>query len=125
MARRDPVGVQTPAGDLVAHEHWCSSGFANTDLDQQLTAHGIHRLIIIGLVANTCVEATARFAAELGYDVAVVSDATAALSEEEMHAALDVNLPNCVNALVTTSEIVEAISSLSASSANSLIHDVR
>ena len=21
-------------GDIVAHEHWCSSGFANTDLDQ-------------------------------------------------------------------------------------------
>jgi nicotinamidase-related amidase len=53
----------------VAHEHWCSSGFANTDLDQQLKVHGIHRLIIIGLLANTCLEATARFAAELGHDV--------------------------------------------------------
>ena len=62
-------------GDIVAHEHWCSSGFANTDLDQQLKTHGIHRLIIIGLIANTCVEATARFAAELGYDVTVVKDA--------------------------------------------------
>ena len=97
-------------GDIVAHEHWCSSGFANTDLDQQLKVHGIHRLIIIGLIANTCVEATARFAAELGYDVTVVKDATAALSEEEMHAALDINLPNYVNAIVTTNEIVEAIS---------------
>ena len=53
-------------GDLVAHEHWCSSGFANTDLDQQLKLHGIHRVIIIGLITNTCVEATARFAAERG-----------------------------------------------------------
>jgi nicotinamidase-related amidase len=102
------------AGDIVAQEHWCSSGFANTDLDQQLKAHGIHRLIIIGLLANTCVEATARFAAELGYDVTIVNDATASLSQEQMHAALDINLPNYANAIVTTSEVVEAISSLSA-----------
>jgi len=81
-------------GEIVAHEQWCSSGFANTDLDQLLKTHGVHRLIMIGLLANTCLEATARFGAELGYDVTVVRDATAALSEEEMHAALDINLPN-------------------------------
>ena len=98
-------------GDVVALEHWCSSGFASTDLDQQLKVHGIHRLILIGLLANTCLEATARFAAELGYDVTVVKDATASRSEEEMHAALDINLPNYVNAIVTTSQVTEAISS--------------
>jgi ureidoacrylate peracid hydrolase len=62
-------------GDVVALEHWCSSGFANTDLDLQLKKHGIQRLIVIGLIAHTCVEATVRFAAELGYDVTVVRDA--------------------------------------------------
>jgi len=97
-------------GDVVAQEHWCSSGFANTDLDQQLKVHGIHRLVLIGLLANTCVEATARFAAELGYDVTVVKDATASFSDEEMHAALGVNLPHYANAIVTTREIIEAIS---------------
>ena len=30
-------------------EHWCSSGFANTDLDLQLKKHGVHQLIVIGL----------------------------------------------------------------------------
>ena len=44
-------------GDVVALEHWCSSGFANTDLDLQLKKHSIHRLIVIGLIAHTCVEA--------------------------------------------------------------------
>jgi ureidoacrylate peracid hydrolase len=29
------------SGDIVAQEHWCSSGFANTDLDLQLKRHGI------------------------------------------------------------------------------------
>jgi ureidoacrylate peracid hydrolase len=96
-------------GEIVALEHWCSSGFANTDLDQQLKAHGVHRLILIGLLANTCLEATARFGAELGYDVTVVRDATAALSDEEMHTALDVNLPNYANAIVSTSELVKSL----------------
>jgi nicotinamidase-related amidase len=27
-------------GEIVAQEHWCSSGFANTDLDLQLKKHG-------------------------------------------------------------------------------------
>jgi len=100
------------AGEMVAQEHWCSSGFANTDLDLLLKKHGIHQLIVIGLIAHTCVEATVRFAAELGYDVTVVKDATADYSDEAMHAALDVNLPNYANAIVTTKEIVESICSL-------------
>src|SRR5499427_4398044 len=41
------------AGDIVVLEHWCSSGFANTDLDLQLKRHSIQRLIIIGLIAHT------------------------------------------------------------------------
>ena len=100
------------SGDIVALEHWCSSGFANTDLDLQLKKHGIHQLIVIGLIAHTCVEATVRFAAELGYEVTMVKDATADYSDEEMHAALDVNLPNYASAVVTTNEVVDLLSSL-------------
>jgi len=99
-------------GDIVALEHWCSSGFANTDLDLQLKKHGIHKLIVIGLIAHTCVEATVRFAAELGYEVTMAKDATADYSPEEMHAALDVNIPSYASAIVATKEIVESISSL-------------
>jgi ureidoacrylate peracid hydrolase len=98
-------------GDIVAQEHWCSSGFANTDLDLQLKKHGIHQLIVMGLIAHTCVEATVRYAAELGYEVIVVKDATADYSDEEMHAALDVNIPNYASAVVSTNEIVASISS--------------
>jgi len=104
-------GFEPRAGDIVALEHWCSSGFANTDLDLQLKKHGIHQLIVIGLIAHTCVEATVRHAAELGYEVTVVRDATADYSDEEMHAALDVNIPNYAS-VVTTNEIVDAIASL-------------
>jgi len=100
------------AGEIVALEHWGSSSFANTDLDLQLKKHGIHQLIVTGLIAHTCVEATVRYAAELGYQVTMVKDATADYSAEEMHAALDVNIPNYAGAIVTTDEVVESISSL-------------
>jgi len=41
----------------------------------------------------------------------VVKDATASYSDEEMHAALDVNIPNYASAIVTTNEVVDLISS--------------
>ena len=105
-------GFEPKPGEIVASEHWCSSGFANTDLDLQLKKHGIHQLIVIGLIAHTCIEATVRFAAELGYDVTMVKDATADYSEDHMHAALDINMPNYASAILTTIEVIQSISSL-------------
>jgi ureidoacrylate peracid hydrolase len=99
-------------GEIVAQEHWCSSGFANTDLELQLNKHGIHQLIVAGMVAHTCVEATVRYAAEIGYEVTVVKEATASYSEEQMHAALDINMPNYASAIVTTQQIVASIAAL-------------
>jgi nicotinamidase-related amidase len=96
-------------GEIVASEHWCSSGFANTDLDLQLKKHGIHQLIVVGLIAHTCIEATVRYAAELGYDVTVVKDAIADYSDEMMHAALEINMPNYASSIVSTDEIVESM----------------
>ena len=64
----------------------------------------------MGLIAHTCVEATVRYAAELGYEVTMVKDATADYSDEEMHAALDINIPNYATAIVTTTEVVDLIS---------------
>src|SRR5262249_29162524 len=96
-------------GDFVTSEHWCSSGFASTDLDLQLKKHGVEKLIVIGMIAHTCVEATVRYAAELGYQVTVVKDATASYSDDHMHAALEVNIPNYASAVVTADEIIDAI----------------
>jgi nicotinamidase-related amidase len=41
---------------------------------------GVTHVIIVGLLANTCIEATARYAQELGYHVTLVRDATAAFA---------------------------------------------
>ena len=53
-----------------------------------------------------------RFAADLGYDVTMVKDATASFTDEQMHAALHINIPNYASAIVTTNEVVDSISSL-------------
>jgi ureidoacrylate peracid hydrolase len=58
------------------------------------------------------VETTVRYAAKLGYEVTMVKDAIADYSDEEMHSALDVNIPNYASFIVTTDEIVDSISSL-------------
>ena len=112
MGRGDSTEFAPQPGEIVAAEHWCSSGFANTDLDLQLKKHGIHQLIVIGLIAHTCMEATVRYAAELGYEVTVVKDATADYSDEMMHAALDINMPNYASAIASTEEIVAAIAAM-------------
>jgi nicotinamidase-related amidase len=58
------------------------SGFVNTDLDAQLKHRGIEKIILVGMLANTCIESTARFGMELGYHVILISDATAAFSQD-------------------------------------------
>ena len=96
-------------GDVIIKEHWAQSGFANTDLDQQLKQHGIEKVIVIGLLANTCIESTGRFAMELGYHVTLVKDATAAFKREMMRAAHELNGPTFAHAILTTKELLAAL----------------
>jgi nicotinamidase-related amidase len=96
------------AEDIIIKEHWGQSGFANTDLDQQLKQHGIQKIILIGMLANTCIESTGRFGMELGYHVTLVKDATAAESWEAMHAA-ELNGPTFAHAVLTTHELLAVL----------------
>ena len=95
--------------DVVAREHWSSSGFAHTDLDLQLRRRGIERVIFIGLLANTCIETSAKYAAELGYHVTLVRDATAAFKPEAMHAAHAINGPTYAHQVVGSAELIAAL----------------
>ena len=54
------------------------NAFTTTNLQQVLTAAGIRDLVICGLTTEQCCETTARVAADLGYDVTFVTEATAA-----------------------------------------------
>ena len=96
-------------GDIIIKEHWGQSGFANTDLDFRLKQQGIVKVIVIGLLANTCIESTGRFAMELGYHVTLVKDATAAFSMDRMHAAHELNGPTFAHAILTTDELLAVL----------------
>ncbi|MFD0483359.1 isochorismatase family cysteine hydrolase [Kineococcus sp. GCM10028916] len=92
-------------GDLVAYEHWAQNGFVNTDLDAILRQRDIDKIVLVGFIANSCVEATARTGMELGFHVTLVHDGTAAFSEEGMQAAR-VNGPTYAHAILSTDEVI-------------------
>jgi nicotinamidase-related amidase len=94
----------------VVQQHWGQDGFTSTDLDFQLKQFDLERIIVAGMVANTCVEATARRGAELGYHVTLVTDATTAFSPDAMRTAHEINGPTYAHALLTTEAIVTRLS---------------
>jgi nicotinamidase-related amidase len=110
---------QAQPGDIIATEHWGSSGFPNTDLDHQLKRHGKEKIIVIGLIANTCIQATARIGMELGYHVTLVRDATAARSREALHAAMDIDGPTYAHEILTSQEVIATMRNSVASRAAS------
>ncbi|WP_181802113.1 isochorismatase family cysteine hydrolase [Streptomyces shenzhenensis] len=92
--------------EIVVRQHWASSGFANTDLDFMLKQHGVRKIVLIGMRANTCVDTTARFGQELGYHVTLVRDAIGSLGWEEMTATFDLNAPLYAHAVLTADDFV-------------------
>lgn len=54
-----------------------NAAFIGTDLDLRLRRLGVEHVVLFGLTTDMCVSTTARVAANLGYRVTVVGDATA------------------------------------------------
>ncbi len=86
-------------------------GPQNNDLVLQLRKRLIDKVILAGMSANLCVEAHLRHLLEVGFEVAVVLDATAAAVVEEGNGyeAAVVNFRFLANTSWTTAQAVEAI----------------
>ena len=97
------------SGDVVAEEHWLSSGFANTDLDYKLRKLGIDHVVVVGLATNTCVESTGRYAVEMGYHTTFLKDAVATFSHAEQKAAIELDYPRIAHAVRTVDEFLGLI----------------
>jgi len=92
-------------------------GPETNDLVLQLRKRGIDKVILAGMSANLCTESHLRELLEQGFEVAVVTDATAAAEVEEGrgYEAAMVNFRFMASATWTTDEAVERIKALGGS----------
>jgi nicotinamidase-related amidase len=93
---------------IVLSPHKALSGFWANDIQIQLRQRDIQTIILAGMSANLCVESHLRDAAENGFDVIVVKDATAGAGEAATQAAY-VNYGFIASEVVTTEQAVAAI----------------
>jgi gluconolactonase len=84
------------------------SVFNGTNLDSMLRALRVTDVIVVGVWTNMAVEHSARDAADAGYRVTVVSDATSSINADWQRAALSYALLNIVE-IRSTAEVVDAL----------------
>lgn len=91
-------------------------GPESNDLVLQLRKQRIDKGVLAGMSANLCTESHMRELIEQGFEVAVVSDATAAaqVAEGDGHAAALVNFRFIANTVWTTPEAVNAMKAMKA-----------
>ncbi len=110
--------AQPCADEPVVHKN-VSSAFIGTDLEERLRTAGQKTLVIVGMMAEYCVNSTARMAENLGFSTLIVADATAAwehknfdgnvLSPDEVYRGVMATLHNEFGQVVTTDAVLEAI----------------
>lgn len=95
--------------EFVASEHACSSGFAGTNMHAHLTEKEITHIIIVGMITNSCIEATVRSAIDLDYHVTLVTDAVAAFSTMEHEQATKERYPLLGHIVSRTEDIIQTL----------------
>jgi nicotinamidase-related amidase len=103
-------------GEKVIEKRYANS-FRDTALLDVLRGLGVKRLVIVGMQTHMCVEAAARAAADLGFEVTVVADACATrpleyggvkVSAEQVHASTLAALKGTYAKIVTADELLNA-----------------
>lgn len=120
--------VEPLSGEPVVRKN-VNSAFIGTDLESQLRRKGIGTLVIVGITTDHCVSTTARMAGNMGFDVYVVSDATATFNRtgpegktynaEVIHEVNLASLHNEFATVVNTENILQKFRSMSRSAPSS------
>ncbi len=95
------------------------SAFIGTDLKERLDKQGINKLVIVGLTTNHCVSTSTRMAGDFGFDVRLISDATATFdrvgingekySAEIIHQTALANLNHDFAQVIDTERLLELV----------------
>lgn len=102
-------GLDVRPDDVVVDKYRYSAFVRDSSrLEAAVREAGIDTLIIVGAATNVCCESTARDAFMLGFRILFISDATAALTDEEHNAAL-LNLQAVFADVRTTTEMLELL----------------
>ena len=96
-----------------------NSAFIGTGLEQYLHEQNLSSLVVVGLTTDHCVSTSVRMAGNLGFDVTLVSDATATFDREgddgARYSAEDIHKINLVSlkgefcTVRSTEEVLRAI----------------
>jgi len=94
-----------------------NSCFIGTDLLDELKERGINSVVMVGLTTNHCISTSTRMGSNLGLEVTVISDATAAFrqvgvdnkefSAEMVHQVSLANLNGEFAKVMTTDELIK------------------
>lgn len=109
----------TPMGGEKEFTKSVNSAFIGTGLEEYLRKEGFSSLVMIGMTTDHCVSTSARMADNLGFEVTVVSDATAAFerigydgkhySADTVHTLNLVSLQAEFCTIRTTREIIQEL----------------
>jgi nicotinamidase-related amidase len=83
-----PVGGLEPVEGETVVEKQRMSAFNSTTLDTKLRGLGVETIVVCGAWTNFAIEHTCRDGADHGYEVVLVADGTATISDEWQQAAL-------------------------------------
>ena len=92
------VDELTPVEGEIVLDRTRMSVFNGTGIDNMLRNLGVRTLLVVGAWTNMAVEHTIRDAADHGYEVTIVTDATSSLSAEWQDAAVGFALTNIATA---------------------------
>jgi nicotinamidase-related amidase len=103
FAEFDPALNRQESDIVVAKRTW--GAFTGTELEQILRSRGVTEVVLCGIATSAGVESTARHAHELGFNVALVTDAMTDMSEEAHRRSTELIFPR-LGETATTDELL-------------------